>query len=391
VLPGTKRSRLTERASVHLDMIRGAAALAVLVGHVRGLFFITYHDLLRPSLPLAALYAATGLGHQAVIVFFVLSGFFIVSSIADAWERQQWSWTVYLVNRIARLSLVLAPALVLTWLADRIGQAMNASAWFYHQPLAFYFAVSPSYYDTIQNFIGNLFYLQGILVQPFGSNGPLWSLSYEFWYYLLFPLALCAFIKRYRLSIRAVCLLLAVFAAWFIGRTIALYFLIWLLGGAIAHSSSRQRFPLRISFAGALAIIPFAAALALSVARPLDSVFLTDSIVALGFGVWMYALVRTKEGPVWPHYAKLARLFAGFSYTLYAIHFPLLFLFRARFIGANVWRPDGIHLFYGLAIAIAATAIAYGIAQATEARTAVVRRKVMTLLPFPRRPTVVKS
>lgn len=381
MLQGTNRSRLTERASVHLDMIRGAAAVAVLVGHVRGLFFIAYHDLPHRSLSLAALYAATGLGHQAVIVFFVLSGFFIVSSIADAFERQNWSWTVYLVNRIARLSLVLAPALVLTWLADKIGMAISASSSFYHQPLAFYFATSPSSYDTVRNFLGNLFYLQGILVEPFGSNGPLWSLSYEFWYYLLFPLGLCALIRRYRSSLRVACLLLAIFATWFIGRTIALYFLIWLLGGAIAYFSSRQNSPLRISFAGALAVIPFAAALALSVAHPLDSVFLTDAIVALGFGVWMYALARTKEGAVSPLYTRLARLFAGFSYTLYAIHFPLLFLFRARFIGANVWRPDWIHLFYGLVIALATIAIAYGIARGTEARTAIVRRRVMTLLP----------
>lgn len=380
MLDGAKRTRLTTRASVHLDMIRGTAALAVLVGHVRGLFFVTYHELQHGNAALAALYATTDLGHQAVIVFFVLSGFFIVSSIVEAFERGQWSWRVYLVNRIVRLSLVLAPALVITWAADRAGVAMSASAAFYHRPLAYFFPVSPASLDTIRNFFGNLFYLQEILVQPFGSNGPLWSLSYELWYYLLFPLALCVWIKRYRLSVRAICLLLAVFVAWFIGETIALYFLLWLLGGAIAYSFARQKAPARNSYACVLAMIAFAAALVLSVKHPLDSEFLTDSIVAVGFDLWMYTLVRRAEGSVPQAYARAARLFAGFSYTLYATHFPLLFLFRARFIGNNVWAPDWLHLIYGLMIAVVTATIAWAIAQVTEAKTAAVRRKVMAVL-----------
>lgn len=381
MLESAKRTRLTTRASVHLDMIRGAAALAVLVGHVRGLFFVTYHELPRGNAALAALYAVTDLGHQAVMVFFVLSGFFIVSSIMEAFERGQWSWRIYLVNRIVRLSLVLAPALVLTWIADELGMAMSASAEFYHRPLAYYFAVSPASLDTIRNFFGNLFYLQEILVQPFGSNGPLWSLSYELWYYLLFPLALCVWIKRYRPSGRAICLLLAVFVAWFIGETIALYFLLWLLGGAIAYSFSRQKGPTRNRIGDALAMILFAASLALSFRQPVESPFLLDAIVAFGFGTWMYALVRGVERPVPQVYAKTARTFAGFSYTLYATHFPLLFLLRARFIGNNIWAPDWFHLFYGLMIVVVTATIAWAIAQVTEAKTTAVRHRVMSLLP----------
>jgi peptidoglycan/LPS O-acetylase OafA/YrhL len=386
VLPGTKRSRLTTRASVHLDMIRGAAALAVLVGHVRGLFFAAYHELPHKNPILAAIYALTGLGRQAVIVFFVLSGFFIVSSILETQDRQQWSWRVYLVNRIVRLSLVLAPALVLTWLVDKLGIAATPGTSLYHTTLAYYFTATPASLGTLRNFLGNLFYLQGILVQPFGSNGPLWSLSYEFWYYLLFPVALYVWLKRNRPGISAAFLLLAIFIAWFIGETIALYFLLWLLGGLIARSFLQQKSSLRVPYAAALSAIPFAAALALSVKHPLVSAFQTDSIVALGFGVWLYALVRAPEGPVSKPYARAARLFAGSSYTLYATHFPLLFFLRARFIGNHVWSPDALHLWFGIAIAVVTTAIGWGLAQLTEARTATVRRMVMSLLARAIRP-----
>ena len=36
--------------------------------------------------------------------------------------------------------------------------------------------------------LGNLAFLQDFFARPYGSNGPLWSLSYEFWFYLVFPL-----------------------------------------------------------------------------------------------------------------------------------------------------------------------------------------------------------
>lgn len=391
MLPGTKKSRLTERASVHLDMARGVAALAVLVGHVRGLFFIDYHDLARHSLPVAAIYAATALGHQAVIVFFVLSGFFIVSSIADTFEQRRWSWTAYLVNRITRLSLVLIPSLILCWVVDRIGMAMAATAPFYEHPVAHFFSESVASLETLRNFVGNLFYVQGILVQPFGSNAPLWSLSYEFWYYIIFPLALCAIVKRFRPAIRIAFFVLAILVTLFIGRTIAMYFLIWLLGGAIAISRAVKWSPTRFAGASTAAAVPLALVLGISVARPISSPFLMDAVVALVFGLWIYATVEAPEKPMPAFYAKPARLFAGFSYTLYLTHFPIVYLLHSRITGASFWNPDLVHLVYGLLIAAGATVIAYLIAQGTETKTAVVRRKVMAFVFSAGRPATTKS
>ena len=386
MLPGTRKSRLTERASVHLDMARGVAALAVLVGHVRGLFFVEYHDLPQHSPLVSAFYAATALGHQAVVVFFVLSGFFIVSSIADSFEQHKWSWTAYLVNRITRLSLVLIPSLILCWILDRMGMAMAATAPLYQHPVANLFTDSIASLATFRNFIGNLFYLQGILVQPFGSNAPLWSLSYEFWYYIIFPLALCALVKRYRLSMRIVYLVLAIVVTWFVGYTIALYFLVWFLGGAIAISRVVRWSPVRFSGAIVAAAIPFVLVLGLSVAHPLDSPFLMDAIVALAFGLWIYAVVEAREKSMSALYAKPARLFAGFSYTLYLTHFPIVFLLRSRIIGSRAWNPTFVHFVYALLITAAATLAAYLLALVTETKTAAARRKVMSLFPSTRRP-----
>lgn len=376
--PGTGRAQLTQRASVHLDMARGLAAIAVLIGHVRGLFFVPYHELLHPSVAVGAFYAATSLGHQAVIVFFVLSGFFIASSVVGSFDNCSWSWTAYLVNRIVRLSLVLVPALFLCLLLDRVGMTLSSTAAFYQHPAPDLISSSVANLETFRNFVGSLFYVQGILAQPFGSDSPLWSLSYEFWYYILFPVAVYVLSRKFRWGVRVGYAAAAILILFFIGRVIALYFLIWLAGGAIAIMLLRSRAQLRVGWANAAAVVPLACVLGISIVKPMNSAFLMDGTVAAGFAMWMYVLIEMPAKQVGMSYAKLSRLLAGCSYTLYLTHFPLIFFFRAG-IRQSSWRPDLLHISYAMAIAATAMVIAYGMGQITEAKTSAVRHKVMGL------------
>jgi len=106
--------KLTGTASSdRLDLVRGVAALVVLWGHVRGLLFLSGHELVHPWLATRALYFVTSLGYQAVMIFFVLSGFLISGSAIKACQEKRWSWRWYLTNRFTRLYVVLLPALVL--------------------------------------------------------------------------------------------------------------------------------------------------------------------------------------------------------------------------------------------------------------------------------------
>src|SRR5262249_43175133 len=86
-----------------------------------------------------------------------------------------------------------------------------------------------------ETLVGNLLFLQSVVVRPFGSDDPLWSLSFEFWYYALFPcawLALASSISRMkRLALGAVFVALLCV----VGRSIALYFPIWLFGAIVAR------------------------------------------------------------------------------------------------------------------------------------------------------------
>ena len=61
----------------HLDMLRGCAAVLVMAGHLRAYVFQNYDSLNSPDLSVKIFYAITGLGHQAVIIFFAMSGFLV--------------------------------------------------------------------------------------------------------------------------------------------------------------------------------------------------------------------------------------------------------------------------------------------------------------------------
>ena len=105
--------RVSRRASERLDMVRACAALAVMVDHLRGLFFVPFSDVRSSDSVVKGLYFLTSLGHQAVMVFFVLSGYFVGSSVLRAFRRSRWSWRWYLNQRLTRLWIVLAPALLI--------------------------------------------------------------------------------------------------------------------------------------------------------------------------------------------------------------------------------------------------------------------------------------
>jgi hypothetical protein len=94
-----------------LDVLRGPAALLVFLEHWRNLFFKDFPEIANPGILMKVFYLFTGAGHQAVMLFFVLSGCVIAHVIYGLHERGKWSWRGYLSARLSRLWIVLIPAL----------------------------------------------------------------------------------------------------------------------------------------------------------------------------------------------------------------------------------------------------------------------------------------
>ena len=105
--------------SSHLDWIRGLAALEVFLGHLRQNTIGDYSS--RYPFPVKLVYFLTSFGYESVLIFFVLSGYFVAGSVLSDRRRGRWSWGRYLVNRGSRLYAVLVPALVLGAAWDSLG------------------------------------------------------------------------------------------------------------------------------------------------------------------------------------------------------------------------------------------------------------------------------
>ncbi|HEY0779627.1 MAG TPA: acyltransferase family protein, partial [Gemmatirosa sp.] len=238
--PGPPRPS-ADASAVALDTWRGLASLVVMVGHLRALFFIPLSGLRAPSLLVRLVYAATSLGHQAVMVFFVLSGYLVGGSVVRAVRARRWSWHEYLARRTARLYVVLVPALLLTALWDQLGIRFLAQSGLY-QPNPDYAYILPfsiAGNERLTAFVGNGVFVQTIVVPPFGSNSPRWSLANEWWYYLMFPLLVVLVAPTRSPAARLASAVGGACIAWFVGVEIAAYFGIWLLGAGLAVVPTR--------------------------------------------------------------------------------------------------------------------------------------------------------
>src|SRR5438874_8156474 len=166
-------------AAAHLDVIRTVAAWAVMWGHLMTLFFVDFQHLLHPGWLLRVIYFLTGFGHQAVTVFFVLSGFLISTTVIKNHFSGTWSWREYAINRSTRLYVVLIPGLLLGSLWDIAGSSLFATTGIYTHTVSDLGSSIAAVNLTVAHFVGNLLYLQTIICAQFGSHLPLWSCSHE--------------------------------------------------------------------------------------------------------------------------------------------------------------------------------------------------------------------
>ena len=281
-------------------------------------------------------YLATGLGHQAVMIFFVLSGFLVGGSVITAFQSGKWTWKGYLLRRMSRLWVVLIPALLLTLFWDKLGCGLAPEG--YHGAYRTLYNSGPALNVpadwSLAAFLGNTFFLQTILVPCFGTNGPLWSLANEFWYYLLFPLLITLFAPIGMWG-RIASALLAAAILLFLPKSILVGALIWLMGALvfflIRGDGIRKivSHPLWLIFGFILSVGCLGA----------SRTGYTGEGIDLGIGVGCAALVAgLSMRPSSNHlYGMASAGISEMSYTLYLVHFPVMaFFFFVFFKGTQM-------------------------------------------------------
>jgi peptidoglycan/LPS O-acetylase OafA/YrhL len=375
--------KLSAAGSDSLDLIRAVAACAVMVGHLRALFFVDFGHVSHKSWPLEALYFFTGFGHQAVIVFFVLSGFLISSTVIRSHVLGKWSWRYYVINRATRLYVVLIPGMLFGFFWDRLGSWLFAAKGIYAHPLSDLGPAVPLQNLSLGTLLGNLLFLQTILCETFGSNGPLWSLANEFWYYVLFPVALVAGLawarRRIRVAIPFTCLVILIAA--FVGRSILIGFLIWLAGCALVFLYSKVQVRSRFATLSMLCFFSILAGVTLAVARVRQwDPMLSDLELGFVFTLFLFGLLQYQVREDSSPYSAVAHRLAGFSYSLYVLHFPFLLFFRSALVPPGRWQPTPRHLLGAASIGAASLLYAWLISRVTEAKTEAARKRLNRLL-----------
>jgi peptidoglycan/LPS O-acetylase OafA/YrhL len=305
------------------------------------------------------------------MVFFVLSGFLISSSIVRKMERGTWTWSDYALDRSTRLYLVLIPGLILGGMWDLSGRRISHHL--YDSPLFPFGTHVSSASLNVHTLVGNALFLQTRWVEVFGSNGPLWSLFNEGWYYVLFPALVCGVLSLLRRQFvrSAFWIVLAGAIAWLLSA--AMWgFVVWLSGFAVAIAANSWRLRRRNLKAICLAISAALFAVCAAGGSTLSSFVVNDLCVGLSFALFLYAVLQLRVDPG-VRALKCAKLFSGFSYTLYLVHFPFLLFIRASIFPHAVWQPDARHILGGCMMLPVVLLYAFGVSQFTERKTADVR------------------
>lgn len=348
---------ITRPMSIALDALRFLSALGVLAVHAADFYG------LAEQMPFTM-----RLSRGCVIVFFVLSGLVITDSAL----RRPTSLRDYAIARTARIVPVAFAAVLLSALAFGGMKALDG-------PLPADFAAKGAH-----SVLASLTFLSQSpwLGAPSWGNQPYWSLCYEVWYYALFGAGF--FLRGWqRAATLAVMVLLAgfnvvlVFPFWLAG--------VWLNRSAWARSlTTGQGVVYLIGCAAMLQVIRLFDLKALLWLRGqvpfalgnsewvLSDYVLTATVVIALAALRPLAQAGSHQLERWEAPIRWA---AGFSFSLYLFHFPLLDLLE-RF-GPEL--PQGP--WWVLAPIAATLALCAGIAQLTERRTPALRRWLERVVP----------
>jgi peptidoglycan/LPS O-acetylase OafA/YrhL len=352
--------------SLWLDWLRFLTAFLVLVGHIKWLMFVGYAKLpvADQSIWHTGFFLFTRVAREAVVVFFVLSGFLVGGRAVELAASGKFQLDRYIVDRATRIMVPLVPAVLFTVL---VGLYLG-------KPLS-----------TLQ-VLGNLASLQGVLVDRLNHNPPLWSLSPEVWLYVL-GAAGALFIRRGRsshLTVPMAVISLLMITSMKMGQVLIVY---WLLG-ALAYQWRTDRPSVRMILAGmmfmalgtALHQLALQSSLRLEIHDVLRPYMLCGRLIlALGVAI---LLPQLRGLTLWQDTSLLrsGRFLAAFSYSLYLTHWPVLLVIVPHFAKC---RALTLHTFLLFVEAMSLCLVfAMAFYWAFESRTTAVRQFLSAALDY---------
>src|SRR5262249_16736475 len=326
---------------IALDLMRGLAALTVLISHIRGDAFVVYGALpaSQHGVLSTLFFATTRLAFEAVIVFFVLSGFLVGGQVLSRVRQDRFLIFDYAIDRSTRILIPLIPACLFTAAIDLL---------LFNEP--------PHLGQLLANMLG----LNEIVTQSLATNPVLWSLAYEIWFYVV--AGTVAYIVSQRPTAPSV---LALTVCIFVFTILNVRYLIFWMFGACASLFIEIRFKRTLLLLGMLSALigslfyqlaaDSRSIVPVTYIPPLAAEFLLSIGITMTFPFFASSSFNKLLSPIGP----LASALAGFSYTLYLTHRPTDAFLGVIFGKADVLSVQSLFYFGARILICLAVAVCF--------------------------------
>ncbi len=282
-----------------LDLIRFLAAFAVLLCHGRGYFLPEYGQLplAQKNILVFVFYALTRLGNEAVIVFFVLSGFLVGGKNIQRMLDKSFFWQNYAIDRFARIFPPLLGCTIFYYISALIYNG------------------NPSICDCILNLLS----LQCWVVDPVVP--PFWSLSFEVWFYIVTGCIGCfCCTEKYYLKMIALCIVSVFFVK--LGN---IYAFIWIWGAFVYFLKITPSLKIVITTSTLFSLGLILNQLTFT-SRTFGELitlsrYQTQMFLGISFAIFVSAIVSTKpQSRFLNGINRAGGYLASFSYSMYLSH-----------------------------------------------------------------------
>ncbi|MFD1628605.1 acyltransferase family protein [Pseudopedobacter beijingensis] len=338
-----KVNTTTIKKLLFLEGLRGLAALYVVIHHARWFLWEGYSEgyLKHPEE-----YSLIGkitvyflsifiYGHEMVLFFFLLSGFVIHLRYARNLNKGviNFDFWPYFIRRFSRIYPPLVFALVFTFLLDSYGKHLGFSIYEGVAP----FRIVKDNFSWI-TLLGNLAFLMNSYVESWGSDFALWSLKFEWWFYMLYPLFFLIVRKNNSLAFTSIILLFI--TSFFpklwplkILQEIFAYMVIWWFGVILADIYTGR---IKIKFSYLVPLIVFIPiAIIIKSKTGIPDIYWNFLWGTGWMGILSLFFCLHEKNVETKAFNKIQWLGAC-SYTLYIIHSPILV-----FISGYLMKRDG--------------------------------------------------
>lgn len=324
------------------------------------------------------LIGVTASARDAVMVFFVMSGFLVGGKAMELLRAPDLDrhWQRFLVDRVSRIFVVLWPVLLLSAACLFAVLAIAPNAPFVRSSNwseALYFPLASDL--SVLRWIGAALLLNNFGISTIQIDGPLWSLSYE-WYYYLAALAIVLLVRRHftpaTVLLIGLVAVLAILSHKFSPSLLPMGSA-WLFGAAAREIFDRGWLNDRRVF-----WLSTAAAIGSIIARDLGYCGL------IAVGCFVAILISNRFWQSFSFAAKQGAVLSGFSYSLYLVHFPLLTVVAAVVVKSGDRLPaTPLSLLLWAAVSSMLVVCAWAFSSVTEAKTHVVRRWMLRWVEKP--------